>query len=88
MNSDLLENTLIPWLSGSALKKESLMIPQKWTYNCYWFKHAPGTSLACPVVETPPSNAVGAGSIPGWGAKISHLASRPKIQNIKKEAML
>ena len=31
----------------------------------------------CPVVKTSPSNAVGVGSIPGWGAKIPH-ASWPK----------
>ena len=35
-----------------------------------------------PVVKTSPSNARGAASIPGWGAKIPH-ASRPKNQNIK-----
>ena len=40
-----------------------------------------------PVVKTSPSNAVGAGSIPGWGAKIPH-ASGPKNQNIKTEAIL
>ena len=39
-----------------------------------------------PVVKTSPSNAGGAGSIPGWGAKIPH-ASWPKNQN-KTEAML
>ena len=33
-----------------------------------------------PVVETSPSNAGGAGSVPGWGTKISH-ASWPKNQN-------
>ena len=37
----------------------------------------------CPVVKTMPSNAGGAGSIPGWGAKIPH-ASWPKNQNIKQ----
>ena len=37
-----------------------------------------------PVVETLPSNAGGAGSIPGRGAKIPH-ASGPKNQNIKQE---
>ena len=36
-----------------------------------------------PVVKTMPSNAGGAGSIPGWGAKIPH-ASWPKNQNIKQ----
>ena len=35
-----------------------------------------------PVVKTSPSNAGGAGSIPGQGAKIPH-ASRPKHQNIE-----
>ena len=37
-----------------------------------------------PVVKTSPSNAVGAGSIPGRGAKIPH-ASRPKNQNTKQK---
>ena len=37
-----------------------------------------------PVVQTLPSNAGGAGSIPGWGAKIPH-ASWPKNQNIKQK---
>ena len=34
-----------------------------------------------PVGKTVPSNAVDAGSIPGWRAKIS----QPKIQNIKQK---
>ena len=37
-----------------------------------------------PVVRTLPSNAGGAGSIPGQGAKIPH-ASWPKNQNIKQK---
>ena len=37
-----------------------------------------------PVVKTLPSNAGGAGSIPGQGAKIPH-ASWPKNQNIKQK---
>ena len=37
-----------------------------------------------PVVKTSPSNAGGAGSIPGQRAKIPH-ASQPKNQNIKKK---
>ena len=36
------------------------------------------------MVKTSPSNAGGAGSIPGWGAKIPH-ASWPKNQNIKQK---
>ena len=35
------------------------------------------------MVKTPPSNAGGEGSIPGWGAKIPH-ASQPKNQNRKQ----
>ena len=35
------------------------------------------------MVETPPSNAGGVGSIPGRGAKIPH-ASWPKSQHIKQ----
>ena len=37
----------------------------------------------CPVDSTS-SNAEGAGSLPGWGAKIPH-ASGPKIANIKQK---
>ena len=37
-----------------------------------------------PVVKTSPSNAEGAGLIPGQGAKIP-CASRPKNQNIKQK---
>ena len=37
-----------------------------------------------PVVKTSPSNAGGAGLIPGRGAKIPH-ASGPKNQNIKQK---
>ena len=37
-----------------------------------------------PVVKISPSNAGGAGSIPGQGAMIPH-ASRPKNQNIKQK---
>ena len=37
-----------------------------------------------PVVKTLPSNAGGAGSIPGWGVKIPH-ASWPKTQSIKQK---
>ena len=40
-----------------------------------------------PVVMTSPPNAGRVGSIPGWGAKISH-DWRPKNQNIKTEAIL
>ena len=36
------------------------------------------------MVKNLPSNAGGAGLIPGWGTKISH-ASWPKNQNIKQE---
>ena len=36
------------------------------------------------MVKTSPSNAGGAGSIPGWGAKILH-ASGSKNQNIKQK---
>ena len=36
------------------------------------------------MVQTSPPNAGGAGSIPGWGAKIPH-ALGPKNQNIKQK---
>ena len=41
----------------------------------------------CPVVKTLPSNAGGAGSIPGGGVKIPPV-SQPQKQNIKTEAIL
>ena len=41
-----------------------------------------GDFLVSPVVKTLPSSAEGVGSIPGWGAKITH-ASQSKSQNIK-----
>ena len=37
-----------------------------------------------PGVKTLPSNAGGAGSIPGWGVKIPH-DSWPKKQNVKEK---
>ena len=37
-----------------------------------------------PVVKTSPSNTGGAGSIPGWGAKIPH-ASWPENQNVEQK---
>ena len=37
-----------------------------------------------PVVKTQPSNAGGVGSIPGWGAKITHDLG-PKTQNMKQK---
>ena len=40
--------------------------------------------LGSPVVKTLPSNAGGAGSIPGRGAKLPR-ASQPKTQNIKQK---
>ena len=46
-----------------------------------------GDFPGCPVVKTLPSNAGGAGSIPGWGAKIPH-ASWPKKPKHKIEAIL
>ena len=43
-----------------------------------------GDFPGCPVVKTLPSNAGGAGSIPGQEAEIPH-ASWPKNQNIKQK---
>ena len=40
-----------------------------------------------PVVKTPPFNAAGVSSIPGWGAKIPH-ALWPKKPKHKTEAIL
>ena len=39
-----------------------------------------------PVAKTSPSNAGGAGSIPGWGAKMSH-ASETKNRNMKQNIL-
>ena len=45
-----------------------------------WYRDFPGS----PVVKTSPSNAGGAGLLPGWGAKIPH-ALGAKNQNIKQK---
>ena len=62
-----------------------------YTYLCTGVSSAPYNQipdaaglLGGPVVKTSPSNAEGAGLIPGWGAATPH-ASRPKKQNIKQE---
>ena len=39
------------------------------------------------MVKTLPSNAEGAGLIPGWGTKIPH-ASEPKKHNIKQKILI
>ena len=49
----------------------------------YMWRDFPGG----PVVRTSPSNVGGAGSIPGWGAKTSHV-SRPKKTKHKTEAII
>ena len=51
--------------------------------HSYIRKRKAGGFPGSPVVKTPPSNAGGAGSIPGQGAKTPHT-SRPKNQNIKQ----
>ena len=38
-----------------------------------------------PVVKTSPSNAEGAGSIPGWGAKIPHASGQKNPKNKKQK---
>ena len=49
----------------------------------YWQKTIQGRDFTGgPVIKTLPSNAGGAGSVAGWGAKIPR-ASWPKSQNIK-----
>ena len=48
-------------------------------------KHSLGTSLA-EVVKTSPSNAVGASSILGQAAEITH-ASQPKKENIDESIL-
>ena len=50
----------------------------------YSIKKMSGDIPGSPVVKTSPSNAGGAGSIPGRGAKIPR-ASQPKNQNIKQK---
>ena len=47
-------------------------------------KRHSGDFPGSPVVRTSPSNAGGAGLIPGQGVKIPH-ASRPKNQNMKRK---
>ena len=70
--------------------RNSLTLQDKIT-ELFGFKHAlsfkkrdfPGS----PEVKSSPPNAGGAGSIPGWGAKIPH-ASWPKKPKHKTEAIL
>ena len=38
-----------------------------------------------PVVKNPPSNAVDAGSIPGWGTKIPHAAEQLSLRTVTTE---
>ena len=52
-------------------------------YLVWTFENMLGNFPGGPVVKTPPSNAKGAGSIPGWWIKIPH-ALQPKKQNIKQ----
>ena len=47
-------------------------------------KYRLGDFPGSPVVKTLPSNAEGAGLIPGRGAKVPH-ASRPRNQNIEQK---
>ena len=62
------------------LRTKSFYIPEHITkVKLKWPRHFSGG----PVVKASPSNARGAGSIPGRGAKIPH-ASWPKNQNIKQ----
>ena len=49
-----------------------------------WFKVILGEFPGGPVIKPSPSNAGGAGLIPGWGARIPH-PSGPKNQNIKQK---
>ena len=54
-------------------------------YRAGTFKiRQPGDFPGCPKVKTPPSDAEGASSIPGWRAKIPQ-ASWPKDQNVKQK---
>ena len=62
---------------------ESTMISTKNTIK----KKAPGDFPGSPVVETSPSNAGGAGLIPGQGAKIPHASGLKKPKH-KTETIL
>ena len=61
--------------------------PFQWKRAWGQMKGNAGDFPGSPVVKTSPSNAGGAGSIPGQGAKIPH-ASWPKNQKHKTEAIL
>ena len=83
---------LLPPLQGLSIAMLQTLAPRGAFLHCHFFhpdlfffsqlnanlRDLPGG----PVVKTSPSNAGGAGSIPGRGAKIPH-ASWPKNQNIK-----
>ena len=74
------------WSLSSYAAKDDLYLlklTKRWTTNVtekHIDRHFPGG----PVVKTLPSNAGGAGSIPGRGAEIPH-ASWPKNQNVKQK---
>ena len=92
LQARILERVAIPFSRGSSQ-------PRSWTWiSCVasrfftiWATRALLTqSMSCKdfstglEVKISPSNARGAGSAPGWGAKIPH-ALQPKNQNIKQK---
>ena len=59
-----------------------MLLDDYWYVLPYNLKKDPQDFPGSPVVKTLPSNAGGAGSIPGWGANIPH-ASPPKKNKTK-----
>ena len=74
---------LVPTHSNCPILKATKKILGNVSTSELCFGYFPG----CPVVETSPSNAGGAGLIPFQGAKIPH-ASGPKKPKHKTEAIL
>ena len=70
-------------MEGDNPMRKGVTVRGQWEHWKERFRDFPGG----PVVKTSPSNTGGAGSIPGWGAKVSH-ALRPKNQEHKTEAIL
>ena len=80
---------LLVWLVICSVSLKNIPHARHWAQSfADPFSHPQNTHVwdfpGGPVVKTLPSNAGGAGSIPGWGAKTPH-ASRPKTQNIKQK---
>ena len=67
-----------------SMVSSSSLLPWLLCFIFFFLKLLYGDFPGGPVVKSSPSSVGGAGSIPGWGARIPHT-SRPKNQNIKQK---